>query len=80
MSCNLGLLVMEKMLLQICFQPVVSILIVKSFSQSVVGTDMVESLVEQISLYNFDSGFWDVDILRRSFTNGGGCKLLCVSF
>lgn len=60
MSCNLGLLVIEKMLLQICFQRVASILIDKS----VVGTFMASSWVNERSLYHFDSCFMDVDICK----------------
>ena len=40
--------------------------------------DVVESLADEMSLYNLDSSFLDVDILRRSLAIGGGSKLLCV--
>ena len=39
---------------------------------------MVESSIDEISLYNFDRGFFEVDIVNRYFTNVGGCKLLVV--
>lgn len=41
---------------------------------------MVESLVDEISLFYINSGFLDFDIVNRSLTNGGGYCVISVFF
>lgn len=49
---------MEMMLLYICLQKLRSVMIVRSFSQSVIGMGSVFSFGDDTGLYSLDKGFF----------------------